>query len=98
MLDIPGPRNNFDRAITLLKEGNIDDAEKICLDVIEEDASDANFLGLLGAILLKKDEPENAIRYLQKAVKIAPGFAQAHEDLGSAYFYTDQVDAARRKK
>ena len=72
----------------------MDEAEKICLDVINQNGSDTNFLGLLGAILLKKDEPDKAIKYLEKAIKIVPGFAQAHEDLGSAYFYTNQVDLA----
>ena len=69
----------------------MDEAEKICLDVINQNGSDTNILGLLGAILLKKDEPDKAIKYLKKAIKIVPGFAQAHEDLGSAYFYTNQV-------
>ena len=77
MLETSESKNYFDRAIDLLKEGQVDEAEKICLDVIDQDSSDANFLGLLGAILLKKDEPDKAIKYLEKAIKIVPGFAQA---------------------
>ncbi|MFT5133632.1 MAG: tetratricopeptide (TPR) repeat protein [Gammaproteobacteria bacterium] len=94
MLDTLESKNYFESAIELLKQGKVDEAEKICLDVIAQDGSDANFLALLGAILLKKDQPDEAISYLKKAVEIVPGFAQAHEDLGSAYFYTHQVEPA----
>ncbi len=94
MLETSESKNYFNRAIGLLKEGRVDDAEKICIEVIDQNGSDANFLGLLGAILLKKDKAGDAIPHLQKAVRIVPGFAQAQEDLGSAYFYTDQAELA----
>ncbi len=94
MLDSSDSKNYFDQTIKLLKDGKLDEAESQCHEVLAQNGSDANFLGLLGAILLKKDKAREAIPHLHNAVRIVPGFAQAYEDLGSAYFYIGQSDLA----
>ncbi|NKB39151.1 MAG: tetratricopeptide repeat protein [Gammaproteobacteria bacterium] len=94
MLDSSESKTYFDKTINLLKEGKLDEAEKQCQEVLLQNSSDANFLGLLGAILLKKDKAREAIPHLHNAVRIVPGFAQAYEDLGSAYFYIGQTEQA----
>ena len=95
MLDTPDSRKLFEQAIAHLKQGEIDDAQQLCASALNENASDANFLGLMGAILLKKDDARAAVPYLEDAVRIVPGFAQAHEDLGSAYYYLGNAEKAK---
>ena len=46
------PKNTFERAIALLKNGAQDDAEELCRAWLEQNSRDVNFLSLLGTILL----------------------------------------------
>jgi len=76
-------RTDFNRAIDLLKEDAQAEAAALCRQVIARDPSDVNFIALLGAILLRMNENEEALQVLQRAVNIAPGFPKAQEDLGT---------------
>jgi tetratricopeptide (TPR) repeat protein len=40
--------------------------------------------GLLGSLLLERDEPREALRYLQRAVRIKPDYAVGFNNLGAA--------------
>lgn len=44
-----------------------------------------SYLGL-GQIAYQKGQPEEAIRYFQKAVRVLPGYSLAYDSLGSVYF------------
>jgi len=77
------PRNTFDRAISLLKNGAQDEAETLCRSWLSENARDVNFLSLLGSILLRKNDFEEAEKTLRTVTQIAPGYPSVHEDLGT---------------
>ena len=77
------PRNTFDRAITLLKNGAQDEAEALCRLWLSENTRDVNFLSLLGSILLRKNDFEEAEEVLRTVTQIAPGYPNVHEDLGT---------------
>jgi tetratricopeptide (TPR) repeat protein len=77
------PRNTFERAISLLKNGDHDEAETLCRSWLSENARDVNFLSLLGSILLRKNDFEGAEQLLRTVAEIAPGYPNVHEDLGT---------------
>lgn len=77
------PKNTFERAIALLKNGAQDDAEELCRAWLEQNSRDVNFLSLLGTILLRKNAFEEAEDLLKDVTNIAPSYPNAFEDLGT---------------
>ena len=75
------PRRIFERIVALLKGGERQEAESLCRDALERDPGDINFVSLLGSILAARGAHEEAAEQLERAVKAAPGHAQAHDCL-----------------
>ena len=83
MSDHSNPRQVFERVITLLKSGARAEAESLCRESIQRDPGDVNFMALLGTILAERNEWREAEECLRHAIRVAPGHARAHEDLGT---------------
>lgn len=83
LADEEGKKNNFNTAIDL-----VDKAIKI---------NPNNFFAHLqkGAFLLNTGRLVEAIRHLEVAVKLKPGFLDAHELLGEAYYRDNDILSAR---
>ncbi len=60
------------------------------------DAHPDHLAGLvnLGSILLHRNKHEEAIHYLQRASRLAPGHASSYQLMGTAYYLLDQLDSA----
>jgi tetratricopeptide (TPR) repeat protein len=54
------------------------------------------FIGL-GRVLLKQNQPAEALPYLRQAVELGPAVAEAHEELGKAYSSLNQLAAAQKE-
>lgn len=76
------PRAAFNKAIHLINSGQMSEAVGICRDALQRDPRNVNMTALLGAVLLKSREFEDAEKYLRRAIELAPTFAKPHEDLG----------------
>ncbi len=50
----------------LIKSGQFGPAEEYCRSFLEQSPDDINVLGLLGAILLKLERPQDARPFLEK--------------------------------
>jgi len=72
----------------------LDDAELLCREALLHDEKDINVLGILGAILLKKNELVEAEKTLQSVNELEPAFAKPHEDLGMLYLNQNKPEAA----
>jgi tetratricopeptide (TPR) repeat protein len=81
-------------AARFINAGQMDRAEQLCRQVIEEEPDNINVLGLLGAILLKLQKIDEAEKYLLRTIEAAPTFAKPHEDLGMLYLSQDQAERA----
>ena len=79
------PDQLFTQAIDLLHAGQPQQAESLCQQALEVDASNANMLGLLGVIQMKTGRPRAAEASLRKTIAIEPRFARPHEDLAILY-------------
>lgn len=88
------PRTVFERVITLLKDGDQQQAETLCRDALERDAGDINFVSLLGSILARRGDLQEAAELLDRAVRAAPGHAQAQEELGTILLTMDRASDA----
>jgi Flp pilus assembly protein TadD len=86
-------RKTVDDIFCHIDAGQIDQAEDLCRACLQSDPEDINVLGILGAILLQKDQLEEAENYLLKTIELEPAFAKPHEDLGLLYLRQD--DPAR---
>jgi tetratricopeptide (TPR) repeat protein len=49
----------------------------------------------LGRVLLKQNQPEEALKYLTRAVELVPEHAATHEQLGKAYSYVKELERAQ---
>jgi len=72
----------------------LDDAELLCREALLRDEKDINVLGILGAILLQKNELVEAEKILQSVNELEPAFARPHEDLGLLYLNQNKPEAA----
>ena len=87
-------RRKLDTAVSLVRAGRVDDAERVCRQAMADDGDDINLLGMLGAVLLKKGEWDEAERTLLRTIELEPGFAKPYEDLGALYLARNQPDKA----
>ncbi|HAL41559.1 MAG TPA: hypothetical protein DCP57_03870, partial [Gammaproteobacteria bacterium] len=76
----------FAQAEALLRQRDIDAAEKLLSDILSEDPKEPNSLRLLGVIRLGQGRPEEAISLLADAVNAAPDFHRANLDYARALF------------
>lgn len=84
-------RTTMDDIFRHVSADRLDDAEALCRKVLQGKPGDINVLGMLGAILLKKKQPEEAEVLLKRTIELEPAFAKPHEDLG--LLYLDRGDA-----
>ena len=82
----------YSNAVTLLESGNYKLAEQQLAEIIKNYPNDPNALRLSGVSSIDQGKPEIALIPLQKAIKVAPDFAQAHEDLGTAWFLLGELE------
>lgn len=80
--------------------GQIEEAEKICRQVLKEHPDDIDGLRLLASIANKMEQRDDAIVLLERAVELKPKFAGAWGDLAETYTESEAfgkaLDAVQR--
>jgi protein O-GlcNAc transferase len=71
-------------AVALHKQGNLDQAEALYLDLLKTDPRNADALQYLGMLNAQKGQTDAAIAYLQQALAISPQHFAALSNLGKA--------------
>ena len=82
MQPLRAPKAVFDQVIALIGAGELAVAEARCRAALEKYPDDINVQALLGALLVKRDRPDEAETVLRAVIALAPTFAKPHEDLG----------------
>lgn len=82
MRPLLAPKTVFNEAIALIDSGDLAAAEARCRRALDDYPRDVNMLGLLGALLIKRERPAEAETLLVQVTAAAPTFAKPHEDLG----------------
>ena len=82
----------YSNAASLMEEGNFELAEKQLAEILINHPNEPNSLRLSGVSSIEQGKPEIALIPLQKAIKVAPNFTQAHEDLATAWFLLNDLE------
>jgi protein O-mannosyl-transferase len=82
------------QGVALMQLGRTDEAQKVFFEVHQLLPNDELVLHYLGVIALQRRELEKAVVYFQKALKILPGYADAHNNLAAAYVEMGRLNEA----
>ena len=88
------PQQALESAVLCLQTGDLKKADRHCRSVLRSIPQEANALHVLGAVRLKQNDPENAIRFLTRARKSAPANAEILTNLGAAHRAAGRPDQA----
>lgn len=87
-------RQKLDEIVHLISDDRIDDAESMCREGLIIQPDEINLLGMLGAILIKKGDWDEAEKRLRRAIEVEPAFAKPHEDLGALHLARNDPEGA----
>ncbi len=85
--------SKLDEALSLQREGKLDEAEKIYLEVIKDDPVNVVAMNFLGVLLIQKGNLDYSKKFLEKAAELQP-CAPIFENLGLAYYCSQEFDKA----
>jgi tetratricopeptide (TPR) repeat protein len=83
-------QQTINTAEKFFSEGRIDEAEAVCLGILEETRTDAKALCLLGLIRHQQGKNQDAVELLRQSVQEAPDFVGAHNHLGAILITMDR--------
>ncbi|HXC41805.1 MAG TPA: tetratricopeptide repeat protein [Burkholderiales bacterium] len=86
--------SDHEDAVLALQEGRLDDAEALCKAALQRDAGDGAAASLMGALVLKRNQPEHAREWLERARAAGQDDAMLHANLGEAYRRLGRLDEA----
>lgn len=89
------PANNLQAALDLHQAGRLQEAESAYNQIINSDPFHADALHLLGVLQIQKGNPNKAIEHIKCAIKLRPGFAPYHNNLGLAYKESNKYSNAK---
>ncbi len=78
------------------QQGDVDAAEKHFRQVISRDSQNIHGLNLLGMVCVNTGRQDEAVQLISRALKLKPGDAQAHANIGLAYQRMGNLELAER--
>ena len=86
----------FKKAIDLHRKGQLEEAKKVCLEVLKLEPNNFNILHLLGIIAFQKKNYKVSDELISKAIKIKPDFADAYTNRGIVLKRLNKLEDALR--
>ena len=90
----PLVRAKLNEAIRLHQAGQLKESAAAYAFVLQMQPRQFDALHLLGIVCIQQNNPQRAIEWLRKALKVNPESAHAHSNLGNALLASRQADAA----
>ena len=84
----------IERALDFHKNGKINEALNLYLELIENDKNNPQLLFLLGTAYTQIEKNTEGVDYLKKSLSIKPNNASAHSNLGNAYKNLNRYEEA----
>src|SRR5690349_19058336 len=78
-------RTALDSVVQIYQQGDLDGAERVCRQGLQEDGGNADLWCMLGIICRAKGAPQEAIEAQQEALRLRPDFIEALNNLGNAH-------------
>jgi len=91
-----GLARRIEQANALQRDGKIDEAEPIYLDVLKTDPINADALHFLGVLRIQQRRQDEAMALIQRALDQAPEYVDAWNNLGNLHKIRDEHQEARR--
>ena len=67
------------------QEGHLDEAERLYLEVLQQDRDNIHALNLLGMLCVNEFRPDEAVFFIAKALKLQPNNPESHANMALAY-------------
>jgi Flp pilus assembly protein TadD len=83
------------RGLALHRAGELQAAEQVYRQVLDEHPAHAEALHRLGALALQTGHVPQAVQLIEQAIRVDPAVAEYHNNLGSAYLTAGRNDEAR---
>ncbi len=74
--------SKFEYAVSLFQNGELEKANKECLEILKNEPSNSEILHLIGIIYFKQKEYTLSIYHIQKSINVNPENAEANHNLG----------------
>lgn len=87
-------------AVDLLRNGQLQEAERIFRRILQIRPEDSDALHFLGVLLYQRGEGVEAVRLIEQSIKHQPDYADAHNNLGNilrSLGRSDEAEAAYRR-
>ena len=88
------PADAIGRAISLMNQGNLDEAEHVCRQIIQARPKWADAHNVFGAIKFRQGDTDEAIKSVRQAIKLAGSHATFHANLGEMLRQQSEIDKA----
>src|SRR5262249_23951595 len=92
--DRPDPSEQVQRAVALLQQGKLAEAQGLCEGVLQIRPDFFDALHLLGVIACQGGQLERGLVLLDKAIAVNPQVAEVHNDRGNALVRVRRFDEA----
>jgi tetratricopeptide (TPR) repeat protein len=79
---------------TMVNNGNYDEALEMIISEMDNRPDTPELIGWYGVVLLKKDDPEQALQYFTKASELSPMMTDYHNGGGYCLYYLERFDEA----
>ena len=90
----------LDKGWKLFQAGELHEAEQVYLQIRKQDPKQVDALHLLGIIAAQTGHASKAIEYFRGALRLKPGWAAAHNNLGNVFVnqknFSQAVDSYRK--
>ena len=81
-------------AIALHRQGSLANAERVYIQILQQDPNHVDALHLLGMVALQTRRPERGIRLIEKVIRLNPNIASAHNNRGIMLRDLERFDEA----
>jgi predicted O-linked N-acetylglucosamine transferase (SPINDLY family) len=89
--------SKFDQAINFFEDGNLNESEKLCLEILKDEPKNFDILHLSGIISFQLKNYKKSYTLIAEAIKINPKDAEAYNNMGIVLKELNQFDIAHNK-
>lgn len=87
-------RQVVNEVIGHISGGRVEQGLSLCRAKLKDSPDDVNLIALLGAVLIKAGNLDDAERHLLRAIELEPEFAKPYEDLGALQLARNEAEQA----
>ena len=75
-------KSKFNEVLTFFKKGQLNEAKKLCIEILKEDSKNFDVLYLLAVINFRENNFEESKNLIEKAINVRPNSFEIHNFFG----------------